>query len=67
MINQLLKINSIYTSVSVLKTKCDIDKSKLENKIPDTSDLVKKTDYDSKITDIEDKIPDVLIQKQKLH
>ena len=57
----MLKINSIYTSVSVLKTKCDIDKSKLENKIPDTSDLVKKTDYDSKITDIEDKIPDVLI------
>ena len=67
MINQLLKINSIDTSVSVLKTKYDIDKSKLDNKIPDTNDLGKKTDYDSKITDIEGKIPDVLIWQQKLH
>ena len=57
----MLKINSIDTSVSVLKTKYDIDKSKLDNKIPDTSDLVKKTDYDSKITDIEGKISDILI------
>ena len=35
------------------------DKSELENKNPDTSDLVKKTDYNFKITEIEDKIPDI--------
>ena len=37
----------------------DTDKLELENKIPDTTGLVKKTDYDAKIADIEDKIPDV--------
>ena len=47
-INQLLKQIILIT-----------DKSELENKIPDTSGLVKKTDYDAKITEIEDKIPDV--------
>ena len=31
----------------------------IENKIPDTSGLVKKTDYNTKITEIQDKIPDV--------
>ena len=30
----------------------DMDKSELENKIPDASDLVKKTDYNTKITEI---------------
>ena len=30
-----------------------MDKSELENKIPDTNDLVKKTDYNTKITEIE--------------
>ena len=35
-----------------------MDKSELENKIPDTSCLVKKTDYSTKITEIEGKIPD---------
>ena len=35
------------------------NKSELENKIPDTSGLVKKTNYDAKIADIEDKIPGV--------
>ena len=43
----------------VLKTKYDTDKSELENKIPDTSGLVKKTDNDAKIADIEGKISDV--------
>ena len=42
----------------VLKTRYDTDKSESENKIPDTSGLVKKTDYKTKITEIEDKIPD---------
>ena len=38
------KVNAIDTSGFVLKTKYDTDKSELENKIPDTSGLVKKTD-----------------------
>ena len=40
------------------------DKSELENKIPDTSDLVKKTDYNTKITEIEGKISNLAT---KLH
>ena len=43
----------------VLKTNYDTDKSELENKMADTSGLVKKTDYNAKITEIESKIPDV--------
>ena len=31
----------------------------MENKIPDTSGLVKKTDYNAKITEIEGKFPDI--------
>ena len=38
--------------------KYDTDKSELENKIPDTSSLVKKTDYNTKIAEIEGKTPD---------
>ena len=44
------KVNNIDTSAFVLKAKYDEDKSKIENKIPDTSGLVKKTDYKTKIT-----------------
>ena len=47
------KINSIDTSEFVLTL------SIIENKIPETSDLIKKTDYNTKITEIESKIPDV--------
>ena len=43
----------------VLKTKYDTDKTELENKIPDTSGLVKNANYNTKITDVEGKIPDV--------
>ena len=43
----------------VLKAKYDKDKSELENKIPDTSGLVKNTDYNTKTTDVENQIPDV--------
>ena len=43
----------------MLKTKYDADKTKLENKIPDTSGLVKKTDCNTKITEIEGKIPSI--------
>ena len=37
------KLKNIDTSRFVLKTKYGTDKSELENKIPDTSSLVKKT------------------------
>ena len=37
------KVNNIDTSDFVLKTKYQTDKTELENKIPDTSDLVQKT------------------------
>ena len=40
----------------MLKTKYDTDKAELENKNPDTSNLVKKTDCNTKITEIENKI-----------
>ena len=38
------KVNSIDTSRFVLKTKYDTEKAKLENRIPYTSRLVKKTE-----------------------
>ena len=42
--NKLLtKVDNIDPSGFVLKTKYDTDKPELENKIPDTSGLVKKT------------------------
>ena len=49
------KVNNIDTSDFVLKTKYNTDKTELENKIPDVSNLVKKT----KLTELENKIPDV--------
>ena len=42
-----------------LKTKYDKDKSGIENKVPNTSDLVKKTDCNAKINEIEGKIPSI--------
>ena len=42
----------------MLKTKYNADKTVLENKIPDTSGLVKKTNYNTKITELQSKIPD---------
>ena len=54
------KVNSIDTSGFALKTEYDADKSKIEYKIPNTSDLVEKTNYKyAKITEIEGKIPRV--------
>ena len=49
------KVNNIDTSDFVLKTKYQTDKTELENKIPDVSNLVKK----AKLTELENKIPDV--------
>ena len=53
MINSLQ--NNIDTSDFMLKTKYNTDKTELENKIPDVSNLVKKT----KLTELENKIPDI--------
>ena len=45
------KVNdNIDTSGIVLKTKYQKDKTELEKNIPGTSELVKKTDYNSKIS-----------------
>ena len=49
------KVDNIDTSDSVLKTKYKIDKTELENKIPDVSNLVRKT----KLTELENKILDI--------
>ena len=38
----MAKVDNIDTSSFVLKTKYSTDKTELENKIPDTSGLVKK-------------------------
>ena len=43
------KVNNIDTSRFVLKNEYDTDKSELEEKIPDSSGLVKKTDYSAKL------------------
>ena len=43
------KVDNIDTSDFVLKTECNTDKTELENKIPDTSGLAKKTSYNTKI------------------
>ena len=49
------KVNNIDISDLVLKTKYQTDKTELEKKIPDVSNLVKKT----KLTELENKITDV--------
>ena len=53
------KVNNIDTSVFVLKTNYQTDKTELEKKIPDNSGLVKKTDYNTEIAQTEAKIPDI--------
>ena len=49
------KVSNIDISRFVVKTKYDTDKSDLENKIPHTSRLVKKADYNTKITKTENR------------
>ena len=49
------KVNNIDTSDFVLKTKYNTDKTELENKIPDISNLATKT----ALTTVENKIPSV--------
>ena len=54
--NQLVaKVNNIDTSDFVLKTNYQTEKTELEKKIPDVTNLVKKT----KLTEVENKISDV--------
>ena len=43
-----------------VKTKYETDKSELEKKIPDTSELVEKLDFNAaKVTEIENKMPSI--------
>ena len=66
--NELLaKVDNINTSRFVLKTKYDTDKPELENNTPDTSGLVKKTDYNTKITELKKKFLILVIYQQRLH
>ena len=51
------KVDNIDTSDFVLKTKCNTDKTELVKKIPDVSNLVKKT----KLAELENKVPDIRI------
>ena len=57
------KVNNIDTSDFAVKTKHQTDKTELEKKIPDVTDLVKK----AKFTEIENKIPNINTLAQKLH
>ena len=58
--NKIIIVQSLHSEF-VQKANYIIEKSKLENKIPDTSELVKKTDYNPKITEMKIKylIPQV--------
>ena len=60
------KVDSIDTTNFVLKTKYEKDGSdfedkinKIDKKIRDVSDFVKKTDFNAKVTEIEGKIPSI--------
>ena len=57
------KVNDINTGAFVWKTKQQTDKTELEKKIPDVSDLVKKQNsLNQKI-----KFQMLVVQQQKLH
>ena len=53
------KVNNIKTSGFILKTKYYADKTKLENKIPNTNKLIKKSDHNAWISELENKIPSI--------
>ena len=65
--NLVGKVNNFDASKFVSKTKYNTDKSELENKIPDTSGLVKNPDYDSNISETGGKISDVTNLAAKKH
>ena len=52
---KVAKVNNIDTGNFVLKTKYQKDKTELEKKIPNVSNLVKKR----KLTELENEIPDI--------
>ena len=61
------KVNVIDITIFVSKTKYEKDGSdfedkinKVNKKIPDVSDLVKKTDFSAKITEVEGTIPSII-------
>ena len=51
------KVNNIDTIDFVLKTKYQADKTEVENKIPDVSNLVKE----AKLTELGSEIPNIVI------
>ena len=60
------KVNGIDNTNFILRTKYEKDGSsfgdkidKINKKIPDVTNLVKKTDFNTKVTEIEGKIPDI--------
>ena len=64
----MIKVDNIDTSIFILKTKYNTDKSKLKKKVPDVSKVLKKTNYNTKtsclatkteLATIENKIPSV--------
>ena len=62
----MTKVYGIDTTNFVLKTKYEKDGSdfedkinKIDKKIPDVSDLVKKTNFNAKIIKVEGKIPNI--------
>ena len=54
---KVTEIEGKITSITGLATNSEL--TAVENKIPDVSSLVKKTDFNTKVTEIEGKIPDV--------
>ena len=67
------KVDSIDTTNFVLKTKYEKDGSdfedkisKIHKKIPDVSDLVKKTNFNAKVTEIKVKYLVLVLVNQKL-
>ena len=53
------KVDNIYTTNFVLKTKYDTEVGNLKLKIPDVSGLLQTSVFYSEITEIENKIPDI--------
>ena len=60
------KVNGIHNTKFVSRTKYEKDGSdfedkidKIDKKIPDVTNLVKKTDFNTKVTEIEGKIPNI--------
>ena len=58
----ITKVDNIDTTIFVKKNKYEKDGTDFEDKIdkiPDVTNLVRKTDFNTKVTEIEGKIPDI--------